>query len=223
MAQRIDIGREGTQPFTIKAEGVGSLHAILTIDEQNRWWIEDQASKNGTYIRQEDGSMRRIQMSEIKPMTFLRLGPDNAFGCSFYAKQLVDSGSFLEEHLFLEEKAKEYEADLEKLEKKIKRAQLLSAVIPAVLAFAIMGFPFFKTLILNLGVAEQDVSTYLMSARILVSGVVGGLCRTLIDGNKWKKQQKEKFELFAQCPNPQCSHTLSVSEIHDMRCSKCKK
>ena len=62
------IGRQGTQPFPISDAyyHVSTRHALITIDEQGQWWIEDLNSTNGTYIQDSTtGEFVRVQKKRI--------------------------------------------------------------------------------------------------------------------------------------------------------------
>ena len=50
------------QPFATKTtqSGVSRKHAVIRIDENGCWWLEDRWSTNGTYIREDDGGFRKI-------------------------------------------------------------------------------------------------------------------------------------------------------------------
>ena len=110
------------QPFTYKTQqtGVSRKHATITIDDNGYWWIEDQWSTNGTYIREDDGGFRKIGDKDypgkynITPMTFVRLGMEDATGCCFYAKQVDSYGNFDEEFEYIQSKIEKISNDGEK-------------------------------------------------------------------------------------------------------------
>ena len=54
------LGTEGNQPFEIKQTGVSHQHARVTIDDNGVWTLEDLNSTNGTFVRDENGDMRRV-------------------------------------------------------------------------------------------------------------------------------------------------------------------
>ena len=65
------LGTEGNQPFEIKQTGVSHQHARVTIGDNGVWTLEDLNSTNGTFVRDENGDMRRVGTLVITPMTFI--------------------------------------------------------------------------------------------------------------------------------------------------------
>lgn len=212
MAEVIKLGKEGEQPFEIKANGVSRIHAIIKIDDDGNWWLEDCNSTNGTFVRDEKGDFVRWGSERITRNSFICLGPDNSKGCSFYAHQVKDYGNFMEDLQFIQEKDAEFDNKEEKLENRIKRLRIMGPILILVGVFGITGIPFINNLL----------GDYAMEIRIALSSL-SGLLTTFYDGSARKKQLKEEREKWHHCPNPLCSHKLKSSEIANMQCSKCHK
>jgi len=212
MAEVIKLGKEGEQPFEIKSTGVSRIHAIIEIDDDGNWWLEDCKSTNGTFVRNENGDFVRWGRERITPHSFICLGPDNSKGCSFYAHQIKDYGNFLEDFQFLQDKDAEFERKEEELENKIKKIRIMGPILVLIGVFCITGVPFINDML----------GDYAMQIRIALSSL-SGILTTLYDGSARKKQLKEEKEKWHHCPNPLCSHKLKSSEIENMQCSKCHK
>lgn len=209
----IILGKEGDQPFPITADGVSRHHARITIDDKGNWMLEDTNSSNGTYIRNEkDGTMLRIGQISITPMTFICLGPDNAKGCCFYARQVLKEnyGNFTTEYEYLNEREDYFAEQLKQIEKKSKNLNIVKAILPVVL--------------LALSVA---VVPGMGPVSWIIRGVASALPTVLIlifyNPTEMKKKVKAVQDKFSHCPNPCCSGKLTSKEIRNMRCSKCKK
>ncbi len=218
--QSIIIGKEGNQPFKIKAEGVSREHARMTIDEHDHWTLEDMNSSNGTYIRREsDGELVRVGKVEITPMTFICLGPDNSKGCSFYARQLLHANydRYDEEYEYLQAVTERMDARLQKVDKKMKMMRIWLLVFNVV----IVGISFIGSIKGDDGEPLVDNFTNLMFMRTIpiISAVVG----VMYDGNSKKRRIESERERFSHCPNPLCYHKLRASDIRNYCCPRCKK
>lgn len=209
----IILGKEGNQPFSITADGVSRRHARIIIDDAGNWMLEDTDSSNGTYIRNEDdGELSRVAKVSITPMTFICLGPDNAKGCCFYARQTLKEnyGNFTTEYEYLNEKEDLYSEQVRQIEKNSKTLNIVKAVLP-VLLFAV----------------SFAVLPGMGPVSMIIRGAASALPTVLIlmfyNPAELKKKIKATQENFSHCPNPCCSNKLTSKEIRNMRCSKCKK
>lgn len=209
----IVLGKDGNQPFPIKADGVSRQHAKITINDMGEWMLEDLDSSNGTYVRnEENGELRRIVKTKITPMSFICLGADNAKGCSFYARQVLkeNNSSFTCEYEYLNEKEDNFDDKMEQIEDNAKKLNIIKAVLPVfLLALSIAIIP-----------GMGPVSWIIRGAASAIPTVLILLFYNPTDIKKKHNALRDKFH---QCPNPQCSHRLRVSEIRDMKCSKCRK
>lgn len=210
----IILGREGNQPFPIKAEsdGVSRRHAQITITDNNDWYLEDLDSSNGTFVRNEEtGKLMPVTgKKRILPMTFICLGPDNSRGCCFFAKQAEKYGDFTEDREYLVSKIEILERQLEQIEQMSKNLMLVKTVLP----FAIFG--------LSLIILPGE-GTIQMLIRMAASAIPYALIQLFYNDKDKKKEIKDKLERFSHCPNPCCSNKQTSKEILNMRCSKCKK
>lgn len=212
MQEVIRLGRDGDQPFEIKATGVSSQHAKIEIDDYGNWWLEDCNSTNGTYVRNENGDLVRWGRDRITPHSFICLGPDNAKGCSFYAHQVKDYENYLEDFQFMQDKEDEFDRKKEELDAKMKKMRIAGPILALVVVFGVTGIPFIN----------EMLGEHAMTIRIAMSSL-SGILTTLYDGSGRKNQLKDEREKWHHCPNPSCSHMLKSSEIGKMQCSKCHK
>ena len=209
------LGKEGSQPFKITAEGVSRRHACITISDAGDWTLEDLNSSNGTFVRDEtDGELTRVAKVSITPMTFISLGPDNAKGCCFYARQALSEnyGNFTREYEYMNEKEEAFDQQEKALEQRIKVLRIAGPVAVVIFVFAITGIPAFESLL----------GSNALLIRIAFSSL-SGIIPVLYDGSAKKKAIVQMRERFHHCPNPLCSNKLKTSEIKNLRCSKCKK
>lgn len=209
----IILGKEGDQPFSITADGVSRRHARITIGDDGNWLLEDMDSSNGTYIRNEtDGSLSRIVRTGITSMTFICLGPDNAKGCCFYARQVLPEnyGDFTAEYEYLSEIEERYSEQLRKIEQNSKNLNIVKAVLPVVLLTL--------TFVVIPGIGPLS-----LIIRMAVAALPTVLILMFYNPTEMKKKLKTLQDNFSHCPNPCCSNRLTGKEIRNMRCSKCKK
>lgn len=75
------IGKEGNQPFPLKEASISRKHALFHMDERTGvMTLRDIGSVNGTYIKANDGTFKRIN-GEVKVgfSTVVRLGAVHTF------------------------------------------------------------------------------------------------------------------------------------------------
>lgn len=207
------------QSFSHKTSqtGVSRKHATITIDDNGYWWLEDRWSTNGTYIREDDGCFRKIGDKEhpgkcrISPMTFIRLGNEDSTGCCFYAKQTEQYGNFNDEFEFIQNKIETIVQNGEKQLKMLKIQKMVLRIIPGLAAFAWYLF---------------DKSPNGIFMKMLIPIVANPLIEFMYNTNEKKKEIekmiKEQKKLFSQCPNPECTHSLSDTEVALLQCGTCK-
>ena len=215
------------QPFSYKASqtGVSRKHATITIDDNGYWWLEDCWSTNATYIREDDGSFRKIGDKKypgkcrITPMTFVKLGIDDATCCNFYAKQVNQYGNYDEEFEYIQNKVEELKTYEKSCKRKIKYTSIvLELILPISIAVAI----FFIGKQFNAG---NSIS--------IGAGIGGGMLMNMVTRmmrfvyNPQEKKQlvekkaKEIKKQIVYCPNPECNNKLSDMDIDLMRCGTC--
>lgn len=216
----ITIGKMGDQPFKITGMGVSRRHATLTIDDYGRWILADSNSANGTFVRDEStGDLLRVGTNgvQVSDMTFIVLGSDNAAGCCFYAKQLINPGDFMQEHFYLRDKKLEFDQEEEKV---IKRSKLVRMVLMAVMALSLVlcSIPSIEKAI---NVALHSNSGSFTIYRVVSLLMMGGTL--LYDVQSKRSRIIKKRKKFNQCPNPECDRRLSGDEIENLMCSRCKK
>lgn len=84
------IGKQGNQPFALTENSISRKHAILHVDEATgKMTLTDNRSMNGTYLRLNDGSFKRISgATQVGPETVVRLGAIQ----TFRIKDVISSG-----------------------------------------------------------------------------------------------------------------------------------
>lgn len=219
---------EAYQPFSYKVSqtGVSRKHATITIDDNNVWWLEDRWSTNGTYIRQDDGSIRKIGDCQnpgkcrITPMTFIKLGLEESTGCGFYAKQAETFGNFDEDFEFIENKQQELVEQEGESKRKIKMvSNLIEFVLPAVIIVVIFLCikPYIKGNDGILGAFIGGSVTFVM----IFSRMAKSFYAPQEKKKEVEKRTKELKKSFSNCPNPLCNHVLTENEIEVMKCKVC--
>ncbi len=216
------------QPFSYKASqiGVSHKHATITIDDNGDWWLEDRWSTNGTYIREEDGNFRKIGDKEhpgkcrIIPMTFVKLGIDDSTGCCFYARQADSYGNFNEEFEYIQDRVEELKSYEESCKRKIKYTSVaLELILPIFIALAI----FFVGKQFNVG---NNISIGAGIGSGMLVNIVARMMRFVYNPQEKKKAVEKKAKKmkkqFIYCPNPECNHLLSDTDIDLMRCGTCR-
>mgnify|MGYP002771538249 FL=1 len=204
--KQILLGTEGNQPFKITQQGVSRQHARITIGDDGVWTLEDLNSTNGTFIRNEEGEMRRVGALVINPMTFICLGPNNANGCSFYATHLINPDDFIKEFQYLNQLEDNFDAQEEHADKTARTIRMLIAIVS------------FIALVGSFVVSHGPLQVGLLR----VGTAVSLLSTIFFNPNEKKKKLQEEREKFHTCPNPKCSHIMKSREIRMMQCTKCK-
>ena len=220
--QEFLLGRGVEGPFKIEAEGVSKRHALVTITTDDatgatQWEIKDLDSTNGTFIRDEaTGEMRRVSEDKITPETFIRLGPQDVRGITFYACHLLSPDNYDTEFNILGGIVSRFRKELDREETK---TQMRNLVTPILYLFVIIVsfMPFEKFGITGNGDSAK-AEAWLLRVPMMLGGLIGFL---LAMYNK-KKVITKRYESMRCCPNPGCNHTLSEAEIEMRQCSRCK-
>lgn len=221
----IIIGKEGQQPFNIMQKGVSRQHAQITIDDQNQWFLEDLNSSNGTFIRREqDGKMVRVGRIAITPLSFICLGPDNAHGCRFYARQALaeNAGDFNEEYNYLNEKSEFFEGKMNRVDKKIRMSKLILLIVNILIIVISFAGQY-----INIGTNENGQPIPLIGnganfMLLRIGTVASMLMATMFDPFASKKRIDNERRAFSQCPNPDCGNVLSPYDIKEYQCPRCR-
>lgn len=209
--QEFIIGRYGTQPFKITAEGVSAEHAKITIDESGSWVLEDLKGTrgNGTFIRNEDGKFLRIVKCKITEDTVIRLADSGHYSFTFMAHRVLTTkpNDFTYEFDRVCELADSLTEKETKLEETIRKHTMIGIVAPFI-ALLVTCLP--------LPIFEQNA----LSARLLIT-LSSSLVNILFFGDRSKPKdlRKQKVSLIV-CPN--CGRPLSEFDIQNRKCSICQ-
>lgn len=216
MPAKIILGTEGTQLFKITNNCVSRRHACISISDSGKWYIEDLDSRNGTFIRLEN-TTKLIKIGQgqfqISPMTYVSLGPDNAQGCRFYARQALKQnyGDYSEEYALLRTVNDQYKAKLEKIENNAKLVKWGGLGINLLIFSSSFWIP--ESIL-----PQNGMFNFVRFGMLLSSVPV-----LLYDSTSAKKKLEEKRKILCKCPNPNCNNILKPDDIYNLVCPKCKK
>lgn len=212
--KEIILGKNGDQPFKIIQNGVSRQHAKIIIDDNDEWWLEDMNSTNGTFVRDEgNGKLQPVLRLRITPMTFINLGPDNAKGCGFYARQVLseNQGKYQEEFTYLQDVADKYEQKMEKVEKNMKKIRIAGPLI----SLSMLG--------LSVYLEVQNPNMMRFNMYLMRTSMFTSLFSALYDGTSIRRRLEKEFSRYSKCPNPECSYRLRINDVKDWQCPRCRK
>mgnify|MGYP002623287829 CR=1 FL=1 len=206
--KKIILGRAGTQPFDINGSSVSNEHAEIVIDDNGMWILKDLNSTNGTFVRDESsGELKRVSTISIHPMSFICLGTDNSHGCTFYARQILNPGDYIDELTYMNEKEDEYEKAVRELDRKTR-------LIKKTVFFVSLG-------VVLLSCTDMNTVSGWRLQLLRIGPLLSSFFTSFYDAIKEKKRLSDKYDRFRHCPNPACSHKMRTSEIRSMDCMKC--
>ncbi len=212
----IVIGREGTQPFPIKADGVSARHASLTTRDDGTLLLKDLGSKNGTYVYDEvSHRFNRIEFCIVHHETIVRLGSDDTIRSYRFAIRQIfksDQNDYSEEFQRLRHRWREFEAERVRIE----RWSYICAFIPIVISVILLVGTFFLPDSMSVN-ARINVMRCVMMVPALLSPVVS------IGGKKKLRKLNNEIKETMICPNPECRLPLSETDIKKGQCRFCKK
>lgn len=201
---KILIGRNGNQPFIIKAEGVSAVHASLTVTDDGVWMLKDEGSTNGTFVRTADGHFERIEVKRIAPSTVIRLGDETVNGITFHASRLLKTN--LNDYSVEFRKLKELYGKYLEDKDKIQRKATLMRFVPLVLSC------------ICIAISIPFDSPRIMRLLMLLPSVFTGIIKDSSVSDNTKLNAKYRKILVC----PQCGRRLSEYEITKGQCSSCK-
>ena len=205
--KEIIIGRKGTQPFKIVAEGVSAQHAALTIRDDGKWVLKDLDSTNGTFVRNEAFRFERIGKRVIGKNTVIRLGCDDTIrSIQFSAIQLVKDkpDDYSYEFNVLREN---WDVAMKKKDAIEKKVNMLS--------FA----PIVAYVIVVIGTLPFDVDAVMLRCFLFVPTMLAPFINKY--GKKKIKELSYEMKNTFVCPNPQCSLPLSETDVKKGKCPRC--
>lgn len=207
--QKFMIGRgtQCNQPFPITSDGVHSEHAVITIDDNGRWQLEDLKgdSGNGTYVREPDGSFKRVYKITISPTTVIRLASGGHHSYTFMAHRVLqapdDFGYEINEVRQIYSNLKEEE---ENEEKRLQRLKSLPMIVSAVCLIA------------------SFLATNISAVRVIMGSqaIVIGLVSYFFGGTNKIKSIREKRRKLVVCPR--CQRPMNDFDLDNRQCSICK-
>lgn len=201
---KILIGRNGNQPFAIKAEGVSAVHASLTVTDCGVWMLKDEGSTNGTFVRNADGHFERIEVKRISPSTVVRLGDETVNGISFHASRLLKTApnDYSEEFRRLKGLYAEYIKSREKIRKRAMMRKFIPLVMSVICI--IVSIPFDSPQIMRLLMVIPSLATPLIN----------------VSDTKDMERQTDRYKPLLVCPK--CGKPLGEYEIAKGQCAGCK-
>lgn len=207
--QKFLIGRgtQCNQPFAITNDGVHSEHAVITIDDNGQWILEDLKGDggNGTFVRTDNGDWKRVYRVAVTPETVIRLASGGHHAYTFMAHRVLqnrdDFGYEINEvrkiytHLRDEEEAEE---------KRLQRLKSLPMIVSAVCLIA------------------SFVATNISAVRVIMGSqaIIIGLISYFFGGNNQIKNIRDKRRKLVVCPR--CQRPMSDFDLENRQCSICK-
>ena len=211
MSKEVIIGRGMTSPFAIPntAMRVSSKHAKITIDDNDRWTLEDLGSTNGTFIKDSNGNLVQIGKTDITRNTVIILADQTIHGFQFKASNIIQGATddYSSEFLALQQLRNKLEQDTDDVYRKAKFVKYL----PSVLIVVVM-------MVISLCIEAEH--------RFILMGAVSAACTAIVSAvydpqthlRRISDQRRQKLV----CPNPQCGKQLSDHEINKGQCLSCK-
>lgn len=210
------IGRTGNQPFDIKSEAVHGEHVRITISDQGIWTLEDLKGDNGngTYVKEEDGSFRKVYKMQITENTIIRLAKGGHKSYTFMAHRLLaKQNDYSYEFQIMRQHYHALKTEEEKQEQtnmKHVRMAKWAPIIGIALSFA-TEIPVLKETF------TTEVKFYFVRGAIVVpTFLTGQLFANDVPKLKAIRQRKLSVTIC-----PRCGRPLSDFDVNNMQCSVC--
>lgn len=201
------VGRCGNQPFKITADSVSAEHAKITV-KNGQWFLEDLNSKNGVFVRNENGEFVQVYRKQIDEDTVVRLGQGGHHSYTFMAHRLcAEENDFSYEFIMLKKKL----ANLSEAESKQERVNYRNAWIAKCSGVGMVIICIFLGQFIN-------INSNLRYMLIAFAPILVGFCFHK-DSVKLKTIKMRKRNLIV-CPK--CGKPLSDFEVENMQCNSCK-
>ena len=160
----------------------------------------------------------------INPLSYICLGPDNAYGIRFYARQVLpeNAGNFHEEFEYLNDKADYFEEKNRKVEKMVRSCKWIVLFINILIILVSFFGP---KLIVGTDEDGQPIPLIGVESNFMLlrfSTIASMFISVLFDASASYKRIERERKAFSQCPNPDCTHVLMIPEIREYRCAACK-
>lgn len=206
MGEEIIIGREGNQRFKIENDGVSARHARLIVEGDGRLVLEDLGSRNGTYVKNQDGNYDRISRAVVTETDIVRLGSGGMHSITFWVHHLLVSNpsdySFEFRHI-INQYNEEYKPQLAALFRKSDMRDWCSIGAPIVglgLSFLFSNNPL---------MIRMSITLPSLAVGVFFLGFAKKM-RTLNSGR------------IHNIVCPRCGRPLSDYDIEQQQCSACR-
>lgn len=212
------IGKKGTQPFSIpeSKERVCDEHAIVTLDDNGIWTIEDIPSSNGTFIYNSQGILLKVKKKQITEFTKIVLTDTTSMGFSFIAHHLLeqDPNNYRLEFAHVVNEAKEVKQKYAEIEEKVKQRRVYLSLIP-VMASCIFGIVMRFIFHDNPNIIFMVIG--MMSA---VTALLNVLVTAYANKDNSLKEYAVRMQHIITCPK--CNRPLTDYDINNQICPICK-
>lgn len=216
--QQFIIGKKGTQPFNIpeSKERVCDKHAVVTIDDNGMWTIEDVESSTGTYVYNSKGALVKIKKKQIGEFTKIVLTDTTSMGYSFIAHHLIekDPENYRTEFAHVINEYKEAKREYQAIEEKLKQRRILLSLVP-VLTSCVFGIVMRMIFHDNPNIIYMIIG--MMSA---VTALLNVIVTTFANKDNSLKEYAQRIQRMTTCPK--CNRPLTEYDINNQICPVCK-
>lgn len=212
MAKEYVIGRMAASAVKVPLDkdGVSGRHAMISINDDDVWMLQDLDSTNGTYVRDGDGEFHRIYSKCISEKDVVRLGGGGAGSFVFVAHRVTDdSDSYAYEFRQLRKLLVAQRAAETSLERRNELYGWLSKLSGLAAIGLCAGLD---------ALCGINIDAYTRYFLIACAPVAVGLA--FAGRSKSMKKLRKKREKILVCPK--CGKPLSEYDIEDGQCSRCK-
>ena len=218
LVRKFIIGRKGTQPFAIpeSKERVSEQHAIVTIDDNGIWMLEDLDSSGNTYVYNSQGILVKVKKKRIDEFTKIVLADTTSMGYSFIAHHLIESDpeNYRTEFLHTINKYKGIKQKYNELEEKMKtRRVFLNLVPPVVSAVLALGT---RVVFSN----NPNIIYMIIGMMSVVTGLLSTLINLYVNKDTSLRDYATRMQKVITCPK--CGRPLSEYDINNQICPVCK-
>ena len=215
------VGRADGNTFTVKKQysAVSHKHCRITVNDDGSINIEDLHSTNGTFVKDSEGTYRRIENCSVSGNDIIRLGGTGIGAYCFRVAEITNPANVWRQawHKVYNDET-EYRQKINRQKQKIERHDKIKKMT-IVIGIAL----FLVVLVLTSLAAIPNI------LRVFGSALGLSLPRVLTQimfgrDNKDMKQLEKEYKQATQCPNPRCMRTTSLSpvEINNLTCNACK-
>lgn len=208
------IGRassDGMVKVPATCDRVSGTHARITVDDYGTWTLEDLDSKNGTFVRDDNGEFQRVYRKQISKKTVIRLGSGGS-GCFVFTAGHVQAPEPDNYEYEFHQMKKLLRAQQDKEQKKEKAIER-NGWIAKFSGFGVIGICALLGSIKGVDIDPTMRYILISSAPVVVGLLFKGDAAAL-------KSLRRKRDKIIVCPR--CERPLSEFDVEHCQCSRCK-